>query len=128
MQKQLDDLKGFTTELATRIMSLDGYSEDKRVLCIGFPMYKTNLIYDNYIKFSFPMFEDVSNLVSGQYINWVKVINHFAGTQFKYFDDNLAMSHYYTYHRDVVNMTIYPNDGSIKIVGDVIIVTFFKGA
>ena len=126
MQKQLEDLKGFTTELATRIMSLDGYSEDKYVVCIGLPVYKTNLIYDNYVKFTFPMFEDISNLVAAQYINWVRVINHFAGTHFKYMDDNLAMSHYYTYHRSVTNMPIYPNDGSIKIVGDVIIVNFFR--
>ena len=126
MQKQLEDLKGFTTELATRIMSLDGYSEDKYVVCIGLPVYKTNLIYDNYVKFTFPMYEDISNLVAAQYINWVKVINHFAGTHFKYMDDNLAMSHYYTYHRSVKNMPMYPNDGSIKIVGDVIIVTFFR--
>ncbi len=124
MQKQNDDIRGFTTELATRIMSLDGFDEKKPVLCIGQPRYKTNIIYDNYIKYLFPEYHEDLNLIAAWYRDWVKVINFFAGTHFRTLPDNIDKAYYYSYHRDVESMPSYPKDGSIKIIDDIIIVKF----
>ena len=124
LEKQNEDLKNFCLRLSTQIMSMDGYDKDKKVLILGRPEYDTNFIYDHYIRIVFKEYENQFNLVSGWYQDWTRVINFFAGANFKSPEDRPNMEEYYKYSKDVVDMPSYPAKGSIKIVDDYIVVKF----
>jgi len=111
----------YYTSLISRIKSLDGYREDMKIAYI-----KTEMggIHDKTVTV-YPEFEVVNilpyypNSYIIRYVAYKEIMKLWCG-----FDPEIVDGDLYKFRDDVKVMPTYPNSGSLKIIGDVVVVKF----
>lgn len=103
--------------LATKIESIDGYHTDYPVAYINADQ-KTNISDQMYIYYDTPVTNPFNMEVINSY-NWMQFMEYWCG-----FAPMEISADEYANHPEVEVMPNYPNDGSIKIIDDVIVVKF----
>ncbi len=125
----LNASKSFAIELATRIQMVDGFNKDCYILFLGNPIQNSkdkevdSIYYSdvNYDIFSNQDFK-YDNILCDDYIFDI-VFKKFSSLNIKKIDDKYLEQNL-KYSKFVKDMSIYPNENSIKIFNNVIIVKF----
>ena len=119
--RQINEISWCET-LATRIQSVEGYNDDYDIYCygekIGWDLYKNDkkFVDDNQIFDSVGIW-NVSSINQYNFSRFMERFTGFKALSFKYnvFNDNADL---------VKEMPCYPDDGSIKVVGDSVYIKF----
>ena len=125
----LNASKSFAIELATRIQMTEGFNKDCSILFIGNPepdskdeeinsIYYSDVYYDIFSNQDFKY----DNILCDDYIFDI-VFKKFSSLNIKKFSDKYLEQNL-KYSKFVKDMAVYPNDNSIKIVNNIIIVKF----
>ena len=121
--------RAYAIELATRIQTCEGFNKNCKILFIGLPAVNSQIEELDTIYYSDAYFDIFSNqdfkydnLLGDSYI-FDLVFKKFSGLNIKKLEkgnlyDNIK------YSKMVKDMNNYPDEGSIKIINDIIIVKF----
>lgn len=114
--RQESAIRYFTT-LVTRIESAEGYKADYEIVYIN-EFEKDNLSDRILTDYDYPVTNPFNAPIVNAY-NWQRFVEYWCG-----FDMDNADPAEYESHSEVVDMPSYPDDGSIKVIDEVVVVKF----
>ena len=123
--KIINASKAFSLELATNIKMLNGFNNDTKVLFVGSPFEKNSYFdYSYYVDAKYNLYsnfdEEYENILCEYPM--IQIFKEFTALNFEEPIDLIKNN--LIYSEEVRNMPIYPNDGSVKLIDNIVVIKF----